>query len=89
VPSDTVDEIILRQFDEFGWRYERLDKIKVAISNESPNLTKIELLQKSSFIKSDLNILFAEEQRKPPVFIYLISGEIELMTAELSINELA
>jgi hypothetical protein len=31
VPSDTVDEIILRQFDEFGWRYERLDKIKVAI----------------------------------------------------------
>jgi hypothetical protein len=89
VPSDMVDEIILRQIDEFGWKYEKLDKIKVAITQDSPDETKIELLQKSSFIKSNLNILFAEEQSKPPVYIYLISGEIELMTAELSMNKLA
>ena len=82
VPTDVVDDIVLRQMDEFGWKFERLDKILVSVTGTTTK-SRIRLLEKSQFIKTNLSIEFDPDHSQSPVYIFFISGKFNFMETEM------
>jgi len=84
LPEDIIDETIDGEFEYFGERFVEVESINCHSTNPSPGKYIINLSKKGFNIKSNLEINYEVEYSTVNRRIYLIKGDLNLVTGEVN-----
>lgn len=76
VPDDTIEDLIMLQTEDFKWRFEVIEKIECLSRRVSDTSYFIDIKEKGSFIKSDINLSYDSENSSDPLRIYIVQGKL-------------
>jgi len=84
IPEDIIDDTISGEYDYFGNRFVEIESIKCHSTNPSPGKYKITLVKKGFNIRSNLEIDYHVEYSTVNKRIYLVKGDLNLVTGEVT-----
>lgn len=82
--EEIIDQTIEGEYEYFGDRFVEIESLKCKSSNPSPGKYIINIPQKGFNIKSNLEITYEVEYSTIARRIYLIKGDLTLITGEIT-----
>jgi len=84
LPEEVIDETIEGEYEYFGERFVEVESLKCKSLNQSPGRYSIALPKKGFNIRSNLEIEYQVEYSTVSRRIYLIKGDLNLITGEIT-----
>lgn len=84
LPEEIIDQTIEGEYEYFGERFVEVESLKCKSTNPSPGKYIITLQKKGFNIKSNLEINYDVEYSTVARRIYLVKGDLNLITGEIT-----